>query len=103
MTGMHCSACSTAVEHALAALPGVRSAAVSLTMQQADIVRAPGGASEVRPHPARPHTLQSSRGRPLGDCARWQPILRIPVSTKMVVGHNHAAEPSLRAATEYEQ
>ncbi|KAK9840963.1 hypothetical protein WJX81_002856 [Elliptochloris bilobata] len=46
VTGMHCSACSTAVEHALAALPGVRSAAVSLTMQQADVVRAPGGASE---------------------------------------------------------
>jgi copper chaperone CopZ len=48
VTGMHCSACSSAVERALGALPGVRSAAVSLTMQQADVVRAPGGASEVR-------------------------------------------------------
>ena len=47
MTGMHCSACSTAVEHALGALPGVRSAAVSLTLQQAEVVRAPGGADEV--------------------------------------------------------
>ncbi len=51
VTGMHCSACSSAVERALGALPGVRSAAVSLTMQQADVVRAPGGASEVRPPP----------------------------------------------------
>ncbi len=49
VTGMHCSACSSAVERALGALPGIRSAAVSLTMQQADVVRAPGGASEVRP------------------------------------------------------
>ena len=47
VSGMHCSACSTAVEAALGALPGVRAAAVSLTMQQADVVRAPGGASEV--------------------------------------------------------
>lgn len=48
VTGMHCSACSTAVERALAALSGVRSAAVSLTLQLAEVVRAPGGADEVR-------------------------------------------------------
>ena len=65
VSGMHCSACSTAVEAALGALPGVRSAAVSLTMQQADVVRAPGGASEVGL--AGPQNL-GRRGLS-GDCA----------------------------------
>lgn len=35
--GMHCSACSSAVEAALAAVPGVKSAAVSLATQQAEV------------------------------------------------------------------
>lgn len=35
--GMHCSACSSAVEAALAAVPGVQAAAVSLTVQQAEV------------------------------------------------------------------
>ena len=35
--GMHCSSCSTAVEGALMRLPGVASAVVSLTMEQAEI------------------------------------------------------------------
>lgn len=39
--GMHCSACSSAVEVALQLVPGVRSAAVSLTVQQAEVRYAP--------------------------------------------------------------
>ncbi|KAL4423767.1 hypothetical protein ABPG75_001068 [Micractinium tetrahymenae] len=35
--GMHCSACSSAVEAALQAVPGVQSAAVSLAVQQAEV------------------------------------------------------------------
>ena len=35
--GMHCSSCSNAVEKALSNLPGVSSAVVSLTMEQAEV------------------------------------------------------------------
>ena len=35
VTGMHCSSCSTAVESALRAVPGVQSASVSLVMRRA--------------------------------------------------------------------
>ena len=35
--GMHCSSCSNAVETALRNIPGVSSAIVSLTMEQAEV------------------------------------------------------------------
>lgn len=37
VAGMHCSACSNAVEAELRALPGVQSASVSLVMRQATV------------------------------------------------------------------
>ena len=37
VTGMHCSACSNAVEAALLAVPGVAAASVSLVMRQATV------------------------------------------------------------------
>ena len=37
ITGMTCSSCSTAVEKALQAVPGVRSAAVSLVQSRAEV------------------------------------------------------------------
>jgi Cu+-exporting ATPase len=43
---MHCSACSTAVEAALRALPGVASAEVALLSQQAIVRCAPGACSQ---------------------------------------------------------
>lgn len=44
--GMHCSACSTAVEATLRGLPGVSHASVSLTLGQAEVAYWPGQASE---------------------------------------------------------
>lgn len=44
--GMHCSACSTAVETALNKLPGVQRASVSLSLHQAEVVVGPGEATE---------------------------------------------------------
>lgn len=43
ITGMHCGACSSAVEAALAAVPGVQSAAVSLSTHQAEVRHGAGG------------------------------------------------------------
>ena len=40
--GMHCSACSSAVEAALQALPGVHTASVSLAVHQAEVRCGPG-------------------------------------------------------------
>ena len=53
VTGMHCSACSNAVEAALRAVPGVRAASVSLVMRQATVQVDP---ARVMPasHPAAP-------------------------------------------------
>ncbi len=45
--GMTCSSCSAAVESALAALPGVRHAAVSLTLQEAKVEYDGGETDEV--------------------------------------------------------
>ena len=45
---MHCSACSTAVEAALTAVPGVQSASVSLVMRRATVVAAAPSVSPVR-------------------------------------------------------
>ena len=45
--GMHCSACSSAVESALGAIQGVQHCAVSLTMQQAEVEYDPVTTSEV--------------------------------------------------------
>ena len=47
VTGMHCSACSSAVESALLSLPGVQRASVSLTLHQSEVVLAPGSATTV--------------------------------------------------------
>ena len=46
VSGMHCSACSTAVEKALLAVPGVERASVSLALHQAEVVITPNTASE---------------------------------------------------------
>ena len=43
--GMHCSACSSAVEAALQAVPGVQSAAASLTVHQAEVRYGAGAAA----------------------------------------------------------
>jgi copper chaperone CopZ len=45
--GMTCSSCSSCVESALAALPGVRHASVSLTLQEAKVEFDPGLVTEV--------------------------------------------------------
>ncbi len=47
---MHCSACSGAVEAALAAVPGVQSASVSLVMRRATVITDPTAVSPVRLH-----------------------------------------------------
>ena len=46
--GMHCSACSSAVEKALTAVPGVQSASVSLVMRRATVVADTAVISPVR-------------------------------------------------------
>jgi Cu+-exporting ATPase len=46
VTGMHCSACSSAVEKALLSIPGVQRASVSLALHQAEVVITPGSTSE---------------------------------------------------------
>ena len=51
--GMHCSACSNAVEAALRAVPGVQEASVSLVMRQATVQVDPARVTPVRP-PAQP-------------------------------------------------
>ena len=51
---MHCSACSSAVEKALTAMPGVRSASVSLVMRRATIV---ADAAIISPVRRRHYTL----------------------------------------------
>ncbi|EFN54171.1 hypothetical protein CHLNCDRAFT_135599 [Chlorella variabilis] len=46
--GMHCGACSSAVETALKGVPGVEAAAVSLTIHQAEVrYRSSGGAADM--------------------------------------------------------
>ena len=53
--GMHCSACSGAVERALEATPGVQKAAVSLTLKLAEVTYDPKLTDEVRvPSPHGP-------------------------------------------------
>ena len=47
VAGMSCTACSSAVEAALLALPGVRSAAVSVVLQEARVEYDPALATEV--------------------------------------------------------
>ncbi len=49
MLGMHCSACSTAVETALGARKGVQKATVSLTLKMAEVTHDPQVVDEVRP------------------------------------------------------
>lgn len=46
VSGMHCSSCSSAVEKALLAVPGVQRVSVSLTLHQAEVVITPGAATE---------------------------------------------------------
>lgn len=46
--GMHCSACSTAVETALGAKKGVQEAKVSLTLKMAEVTYDPQSLDEVR-------------------------------------------------------
>ncbi len=46
--GMHCSACSTAVETALGAKKGVQEAKVSLTLKMAEVTYDPQLVDEVR-------------------------------------------------------
>ena len=53
VTGMHCSSCSTAVERALNATEGVKEAAVSLSLNMAEVTYDPSLATEVPPQ--RPH------------------------------------------------
>ena len=48
--GMHCSACSGAVEAALTTVPGVQSASVSLVMRRATVIADPTAVSSVRLH-----------------------------------------------------
>ena len=45
--GMHCSACSTAVERALSAMDGVQSASVSLSLQMAEVTYDSAAVTEV--------------------------------------------------------
>ena len=45
--GMHCSSCSTAVERALNATEGVKEAAVSLSLNMAEVTYDPSLATEV--------------------------------------------------------
>lgn len=47
MLGMHCSACSTAVETALGAGKGVQKASVSLTLKMAEVMYDPQLVDEV--------------------------------------------------------
>ena len=47
--GMHCSACSTAVETALMAMKGVQHASVSLSLQQAELTYDAALVSEASP------------------------------------------------------
>jgi Cu+-exporting ATPase len=48
VTGMHCSACSSAVEKALLSMPGVQRASVSLALHQAEVVISPGSTTEAQ-------------------------------------------------------
>ncbi len=47
MLGMHCSACSTAVETALGARKGVQKVSVSLTLKMAEVTYDPQVVDEV--------------------------------------------------------
>ena len=66
ITGMTCSSCSTAVEKALQAVPGVRSAAVSLVQSRAE-VRPPCQDLEPRPVISRVQSL----AKVWGQCRVW--------------------------------
>ena len=47
--GMHCSACSTAVENSLAELPGVLHSSISLILRQANVRIDPALVTQVEP------------------------------------------------------
>ena len=66
VNGMHCSACSSAVEAALRALPGVQTAAVSLALRQAEVRCLPGVAA---PTPAElVSTVEDAGFEAKGEC-----------------------------------
>ena len=76
---MHCSACSSAVEAALAALPGVSSASVALLAQSA----------EVGPPPPL-------FGAPCGSCVRLPLFLACPQARSFLpMAATHLAEGSI--------